>query len=236
MARSSGSPQGLPRDPGDRPARPGWCDMIARFWPVDAVVGENGAFYFRYDRAARAMTRRFWLADDARAADRRRLDVLATEILAAVPGARARRRPALSRSPIWRSIFARMCGPLPPAAVDRIVALMRGGGRHGQGQLDPRQWLVRRLGQAGDDPPPVSRGLRHRSRPASARPSRLSATCRTTSRCSPFSRTASRSPMSGRILPRLQALPAYVTDGRGRRRLCRIRRDAAVVSEALRSR
>lgn len=27
-----------------RPA--GWCDMIARFWPVDAVVGENGAFTF----------------------------------------------------------------------------------------------------------------------------------------------------------------------------------------------
>lgn len=27
-----------------RPA--GWCDLIARFWPVDAVVGENGAFVF----------------------------------------------------------------------------------------------------------------------------------------------------------------------------------------------
>src|SRR5690242_21950802 len=26
-----------------RPA--GWCDLIARFWPVDAVVGENGAFW-----------------------------------------------------------------------------------------------------------------------------------------------------------------------------------------------
>jgi HAD superfamily hydrolase (TIGR01484 family) len=25
-----------------RPA--GWCDQIARFWPVDAVIGENGAF------------------------------------------------------------------------------------------------------------------------------------------------------------------------------------------------
>ncbi len=24
----------------------GWCDHIARFWPVDAVVGENGAFVF----------------------------------------------------------------------------------------------------------------------------------------------------------------------------------------------
>jgi HAD superfamily hydrolase (TIGR01484 family) len=27
-----------------RPA--GWCDQIARYWPVDAVVGENGAFTF----------------------------------------------------------------------------------------------------------------------------------------------------------------------------------------------
>ena len=27
-----------------RPA--GWCDHIARMWPVDALVGENGAFYF----------------------------------------------------------------------------------------------------------------------------------------------------------------------------------------------
>jgi hydroxymethylpyrimidine pyrophosphatase-like HAD family hydrolase len=26
-----------------RPA--GWCDHIARMWPVAAVVGENGAFY-----------------------------------------------------------------------------------------------------------------------------------------------------------------------------------------------
>ena len=31
-----------------RPA--GWCDHIARMWPVDGLVGENGAFYFRYDR------------------------------------------------------------------------------------------------------------------------------------------------------------------------------------------
>ena len=28
-----------------RPA--GWCDLIARWWPVDAVVGENGAFFTR---------------------------------------------------------------------------------------------------------------------------------------------------------------------------------------------
>jgi len=27
-----------------RPA--GWCDHFARFWPIDAIVGENGAFTF----------------------------------------------------------------------------------------------------------------------------------------------------------------------------------------------
>ena len=27
-----------------RPA--GWCDLIARWWPIDAVVGENGAFSY----------------------------------------------------------------------------------------------------------------------------------------------------------------------------------------------
>src|SRR5690349_7075111 len=36
-----------------RPA--GWCDHIARFWPVAAVVGENGAFWFRYDRGRRRL-------------------------------------------------------------------------------------------------------------------------------------------------------------------------------------
>jgi 1,2-diacylglycerol 3-alpha-glucosyltransferase len=27
----------------------GWCDMIIRQWPVDAVVGENGAFVYYSD-------------------------------------------------------------------------------------------------------------------------------------------------------------------------------------------
>src|SRR5271155_1510741 len=66
-----------------RPA--GWCDLIARLWPVDGVVGENGALYFRYDPAVRTMTRRFWLSEDQREAARRRLDRLAATILAEVP-------------------------------------------------------------------------------------------------------------------------------------------------------
>lgn len=31
----------------------GWCDHIARFWPVDAVIGENGAFAFFMDGGVR---------------------------------------------------------------------------------------------------------------------------------------------------------------------------------------
>jgi hypothetical protein len=68
-----------------RPA--GWCDLIARQWPVAGVVGENGALAFRYDDAARRMTRRYAVpAGDFRAA-RARLDALGAEILARVPGA-----------------------------------------------------------------------------------------------------------------------------------------------------
>ena len=35
-----------------RPA--GWCDLIARFWPIDGVVGENGAFSFYMENGKRA--------------------------------------------------------------------------------------------------------------------------------------------------------------------------------------
>ena len=35
-----------------RPA--GWCDLIARFWPIDGVVGENGAFSFYMQNKKRA--------------------------------------------------------------------------------------------------------------------------------------------------------------------------------------
>ena len=47
-----------------RPA--GWCDHIARMWPVDAVVGENGAFYFMYDRQARKLIKRLVMPEDRR--------------------------------------------------------------------------------------------------------------------------------------------------------------------------
>jgi HAD superfamily hydrolase (TIGR01484 family) len=120
------SDAGLPVVPvTGRPA--GWCDHIARFWPVAAVVGENGAFYFCYDRAARRMTRVY--ADDAatRARGRERLAAIAREIVAQVPGC------AVAADQAWRETdlaidYCEDVTRLPPADVDRIVALMQARG------------------------------------------------------------------------------------------------------------
>ncbi|MBV9586507.1 MAG: HAD-IIB family hydrolase, partial [Alphaproteobacteria bacterium] len=108
-----------------RPA--GWCDLIARFWPVDAVIGENGAFYFRYDHDVRMMTRRFWQSDDERESARRRLAELGQTIVGAVPGARiAADQPY--RVADLAIDYAEDTGPLAPEDVDRIVALMQAAG------------------------------------------------------------------------------------------------------------
>ena len=108
-----------------RPA--GWCDLIARFWPVDAVIGENGAFWFRYDRERRSMTRRFWLSEEERSAACERLNRLGREILAAVPGARiAADQPY--RVADLAIDYSEDAGPLPAEDADRIVALMHAAG------------------------------------------------------------------------------------------------------------
>ena len=67
-----------------RPA--GWCDHIARMWPVDGLVGENGAFYFYYDHARHKMIRRFWRTEEQLKTDRQKLTQLQDLILAKVPG------------------------------------------------------------------------------------------------------------------------------------------------------
>jgi HAD superfamily hydrolase (TIGR01484 family) len=108
-----------------RPA--GWCDMIARLWPVDGVVGENGAFYFSYRHRTRTMARVF-LADAAeRQRNRARLDALGRRILNAVPGS------AIAADQPYRAIdlaidFREDVVALPPDAVDRIVALFEAEG------------------------------------------------------------------------------------------------------------
>lgn len=67
-----------------RPA--GWCDLIARIWPVDAVVGENGAFYFQYDASAKKMRRVYAQTELVRCGNAERLHALAEDVIKHFPG------------------------------------------------------------------------------------------------------------------------------------------------------
>lgn len=65
-----------------RPA--GWCEMIARVWPVTAIVGENGGFYFRYQD--KVMKRHFAFDERTQALHRLQLKKIEEEVLRTVPG------------------------------------------------------------------------------------------------------------------------------------------------------
>ncbi len=108
-----------------RPA--GWCDHIARMWPVDAVVGENGAFYFRHDDREHKLIKRFVDDEATRRTNRDRLAVIRDEILIAVPGC------AVASDQHYREAdlaidFCEDVARLPTEAIDRIVALMVSNG------------------------------------------------------------------------------------------------------------
>jgi HAD superfamily hydrolase (TIGR01484 family) len=108
-----------------RPA--GWCDHIARMWPVDAVVGENGAFYFYYDRQEGRLQQRFLHDADTRELNRSRMRSIRDQVLAQVPGA------GIASDQNYREAdlaidFCEDVEPLDDKAVDQIVDIMERGG------------------------------------------------------------------------------------------------------------
>jgi len=108
-----------------RPA--GWCDHIARMWPVDAVVGENGAFYFWYDAPAGRLERRYHDSAAVRAERRAQLEEIAQRVIDAVPGC------ALAADQAYRETdlaidYCEDVPALPLAAAERIAARMREAG------------------------------------------------------------------------------------------------------------
>ncbi len=108
-----------------RPA--GWCDLIARWWPVAGVIGENGALYFAYDHDARAMTRVYSRPAVEREVDQARMRLLFADVQARFPDAR------FAADQPWRisDIAIDICEdvpPLPDADVAAIVALLTDAG------------------------------------------------------------------------------------------------------------
>jgi HAD superfamily hydrolase (TIGR01484 family) len=100
-----------------RPA--GWCDLIARLWPVDGVVGENGAFYFRYDAKARRMHRVY--AQDAATRNKNNvcLKGLAADVLKNFPGT------AIASDQAYREIDVAIdfCEDVPPLPLSTAQAI-----------------------------------------------------------------------------------------------------------------
>jgi HAD superfamily hydrolase (TIGR01484 family) len=108
-----------------RPA--GWCDHIARMWPVDAVVGENGAFWFRHDPKVRRLVKRYVVEEAERRRLSGRLKEIAARVLAEVPGC------ALASDQGYREAdiaidFREDVPEMSREAVARIVAIMQAEG------------------------------------------------------------------------------------------------------------
>lgn len=98
-----------------RPA--GWCDMIARFLPVDAVVGENGSFYFANHQGR---IERVWV-DDARtrAANLAKITLWAEQIVSEFPGT------ALAQDNPFRAtdVAVDFCEDVPPLSLEVAEAI-----------------------------------------------------------------------------------------------------------------
>ena len=108
-----------------RPA--GWCDHLARMWPVDAVVGENGAFYFWLDQQAGKLRKRFLDPDHIRREKRAHLKQIEQDVIHSVPGT------AVASDQPYRETdlaidFCEDVKPLDWRSIDRICAIFK---KHG---------------------------------------------------------------------------------------------------------
>ncbi|HOV37379.1 MAG TPA: HAD-IIB family hydrolase [Spirochaetales bacterium] len=108
-----------------RPA--GWCDHIARMWPVAAVIGENGAFYFKYDRSRKKMVREYFDSKEKRKEAEEELSRIRDEVLQSIPGA------AVAADQPYRIAdlaidFREDVPPLSDAAVEEICRIAQ---KHG---------------------------------------------------------------------------------------------------------
>jgi HAD superfamily hydrolase (TIGR01484 family) len=62
----------------------GWCDQMARMWPIDGVIGENGGLFIRRD-GEHGVRRTCWSADPE--SDREQLARIAERVRAVEPAA-----------------------------------------------------------------------------------------------------------------------------------------------------
>jgi len=102
-----------------RPA--GWCDYFARMWPVAGIIGENGAFYFSYNRNKKKMMRVYLQTAIERQADQDGLERISSRVLSEVPGA------GISADQPFRiaDLAIDFCEDVPPLGEESINKICR---------------------------------------------------------------------------------------------------------------
>jgi len=107
-----------------RPA--GWCDHFARMWPINAVVGENGAFYFA-PSAEGGIQRVYAIEEEERARTRAALLRAGKLAMELTPGTRLAADQAFRLCDLAID-FAEDVGPFDDAVAYRVAKLLRAEG------------------------------------------------------------------------------------------------------------
>jgi HAD superfamily hydrolase (TIGR01484 family) len=105
-----------------RPA--GWCDHIARMWPVSAVIGENGAFSYSYDRERRKMQRVSLIDEQERRQGREKLERVRERVLREVPASRIAADQAFRTTDLAIDFCEDVVPPLSRDEIDRICLII----------------------------------------------------------------------------------------------------------------
>jgi 3-deoxy-D-manno-octulosonate 8-phosphate phosphatase KdsC-like HAD superfamily phosphatase len=100
----------------------GWCDQMARMWPVDGVIGENGGFFFQRNADGHDVARRFWHPDEDRPSVTEQLAEIGRRVQAATPYA------AFADDQPFRLTSLAFRQPEGLEARAAIIAALRGAG------------------------------------------------------------------------------------------------------------
>lgn len=118
----------------------GWCDHIVRAWPVDAVIGESGAFSFRMAPTG-GLRRRFCRPLADLQTEQRQLLKLTEDALREVPSAQLAADQPYRLADVAID-HAQDIEPLPRTDVDAIIAVFhRAGARARASSIHINAWF-----------------------------------------------------------------------------------------------
>jgi HAD superfamily hydrolase (TIGR01484 family) len=119
----------------------GMCMTMARMWPVSAVVGESGAFYFRHMATERKMIKRFWFDQATRTKHHQQIAAARDAILRAVPRARIAADQGYREDDLAID-WAEDVGPLTAEEVAQVKAIMHTHGlKAHQSSIHVNGWI-----------------------------------------------------------------------------------------------